>query len=251
MSCVKEYIDSLPDNEKERIIFAGIVGSYNTKTATESSDYDVQCYSFPTLRSLLEEKSHTKASRVGKFDFQNHDIRKLYDFFVYGDINKTGILYNADLYINPDYRDFVNYLIRYREELSSSVQEAMKKWVYRLYVGRLTVLDYFHEYETVPSCGYNAKGLRQVYLYISLLGRYYLNVAQGVENPMLSAMDCNDITDECKKIDAGAYDREYVLHVLDAKYKTLLPPHMDKDIRGLNEKIYNFVETEIRRGIIF
>lgn len=235
---------------KDRIVLAGVVGSHNTNTNNENSDIDLQCYVIPTINELLEDRKLSKIFHYDNIDIQIHDIRNLYDFAVHGDINKIGILYNDDIYIRSDMRKFCQEIIDRREEISACVHQSMIKWVYRLYLGRLTVINYFRENEPIPICGYNAKGLRQTYVYIFLLKNYFNNYVSFKSEPMKKALDCSEIRDKCKKIDQGEYDREEAIAFIQSEIKTLSAPCIDKNIKWLSEYIKNMIIDEYKKNVI-
>lgn len=201
---------------KDRIVFGGVVGSYNYNLADEKSDNDIRFYVFPSMSDLVRGRMTRSLFMMSGSDVQVHDVRRTDYMFNMGDANQLSILFSKEQYINPKYKEFVMPLIEHREELVERCAPNMYSWGLSMYEKKMGQLQYFKLNETIyQQHGYNTKVAGQAIYHLKLIERYFHNLEYEVGNPFEKAMDCSEIRDLIIDIRNGKYSLEEFNEIAD------------------------------------
>lgn len=203
--------------DKDKVIFGGVVGSYNFGLADGKSDNDVRFYVFPTMSDLVRRRMTRMLFIAEESDIQVHDIRRSEYMFSMGDANQLSILFSKELYINPKYKDFVMPLIERREELVERCAANIYSWALSMFDKKMGQLHYFKRNEIVyEKFGYNTKAAGQAIYHLKLIEKYFHNLEYRIDKPFENAMDCSDIRDLVIDIRNGKYSLEEFNEIADA-----------------------------------
>lgn len=101
------------------IVICHLYGSHNYNLNTEHSDEDYKVYVMPTFEDLYWKDQYKHHSINDDLDYEVHDVRKITELLWKSNINFMEILYSKDVYVNPKYQWFFDWLMENKEEITA------------------------------------------------------------------------------------------------------------------------------------
>lgn len=108
----KTFLNNI--NVDREVVFVALFGS-NNYNLQRNADKDYKVFTMPSFDDLYNGEIISKASVSSQLDYDCKDVRSLSKLFYKANINWLEILVSEELWVNPKYKGFFDWLIENQE----------------------------------------------------------------------------------------------------------------------------------------
>ena len=161
---------------ENRIAFIALQGSQNYGLDYEGSDIDTKCVVLPTFDEIVDNRKPVSLTHI--MENEEHcdvkDIRLMFDCYKKQNVNFVETLFTDYIWINPMYKEEVEYLLSHREDIARYCPYRAVKCMKGMVLEKRHALQhpYPNKIATLEQYGYDPKQLHHIVRLYDFMVKY-------------------------------------------------------------------------------